>query len=127
MTPFSLSLRMGVDQRRPCRELIHHSDQGSQYASDLFRQELTRCHMLPSMSRKGDCYDNAVVESFFKTLKAEIQKEDRSKTREETKSRIFEYIEVFYNRKRLHSTLGYQSPAEYERIGLTKPSVHQIG
>ena len=76
------------------------------------------------MSRKGDCYDNAVVESFFKTLKPEIQKEDRSKTREETRSKIFEYIEVFYNRKRLHSTLGYQSPAEYEKIGLTKLGVH---
>ena len=118
------ALRMAVDQRLPQGELIHHSDQGSQYSSDSFRQELT-CHgITPSMSRKGDCYDNAVVESFFKTLKAEIPKEDRSKTRQETRSRIFEYIEVFYNRKRLHSTLGYKSPAEYERIDLTKPSVH---
>jgi len=118
------ALRMAVDQRMPKRELIHHSDQGSQYASDSFRRELTRCQITPSMSRKGNCYDNAVVESFFKSLKAEICKEDRSKTREETRSRIFEYIEVFYNRKRLHSTLGYESPVEYERITLTKPSVH---
>ena len=118
------ALRMAVDQRLPQGGLIHHSDQGSQYASDSFKRELT-CHRItPSMSRKGDCYDNAVVESFFKTLKAEIPKEDRSKTRQETRSRIFEYIEVFYNRKRLHSTLGYKSPAEYERIDLTKPSVH---
>ena len=102
----------------------HHSDQGSQYASASFGQVLQENHIAPSMSRKGNCYDNAVVESFFKSLKAEIPKEDRSKTREETKSRIFEYIEVFYNRKRLHSTLGYQSPAEYERIGLTKLGVH---
>jgi len=121
------ALRMAVDQRKPGGKLIHHSDQGSQYSSDAFGRELMNCRITPSMSRKGDCYDNAVVESFFKSLKAEISKEDRSKTREETRSRIFEYIEVFYNRKRLHSTLGYQSPVEYERIGLTKPSVHQIG
>lgn len=118
------ALKMAVDQRKPEGRLIHHSDQGSQYASDSFREELKGHHITPSMSRKGNCYDNAVVESFFKSLKAEIPKEDRSKTREETRSRIFEYIEVFYNRKRLHSTLGYQSPVEYERIGLTKPSVH---
>ena len=118
------ALRMAIDQRNPKRELIHHSDQGSQYASESFRRELARCRIAPSMSRKGNCYDNAVVESFFKTLKAEIQKEDRSKTREETRSKIFEYIEVFYNRKRLHSTLGYKSPVEYERIGLAKLSVH---
>lgn len=121
------ALRMAVGQRKPKGELIHHSDQGSQYASDSFRRELTCCRITPSMNRKGNCYDNAVVESFFKSLKAEIPKEDRSKTREETRSRIFEYIEVFYNRKRLHSTLGYESPAEYERISLTKPSVHLIG
>lgn len=121
------ALRMAVDQRNPEKGLIHHSDQGSQYASDSFRKELTSGSITPSMSRKGDCYDNAVVESFFKSLKAEIQKENRSRTREETRSRIFEYIEVFYNRKRLHSTLGYLSPVEYERIGLTKPSVHLIG
>ncbi len=77
-----------------------------------------------SMSRKGDCYDNAVVESFFKSLKVELCREDRFKTREEARSRIFEHIEAFYNRKRLHSTLGYRSPVEYERIGLTKLSVH---
>jgi len=118
------ALRMAVDQRKPEGKLIHHSDQGSQYASDSFGRELTCCRITPSMSRKGNCYDNAVVESFFKSLKAEIPKEDRSKTREETRSRIFEYIEVFYNRKRLHSTLGYESPVEYERINLTKPSVH---
>jgi len=118
------ALRMAIDQRRPKSNLIHHSDQGSQYASDAFSRELAHCQIIPSMSRKGNCYDNAVVESFFKSLKAEIPKEDRSKTREQTRSRIFEYIEVFYNRKRLHSTLGYQSPVEYERIGLTKPGVH---
>ena len=119
------ALRMAVDQRRPKGELIHHSDQGSQYSSDSFKQELLQHSITPSMSRKGNCYDNAVVESFFKTLKAEIAKADRSKTREETRSRIFEYNEVFYNRKRLHSTLGYKSPVEYERIGLTELGVHK--
>jgi transposase InsO family protein len=121
------ALRMAVDHRKPAGALIHHSDQGSQYASESFRGALKESRIVPSMSRKGNCYDNAVVESFFKSLKAELCKENRFKTRDEGRSQIFEYIEVFYNRKRLHSTLGYRSPDEYERIRLPKPSVHLIG
>lgn len=118
------ALNTAVGQRRPQCGLIHHSDQGSQYASDSFRRALHKHCIAPSMSRKGDCYDNAVVESFFKSLKVELCKEERFKTREEARAKIFEYIEVFYNRKRLHSTLGYQSPIEYEKSSLTKQRVH---
>lgn len=112
------ALKMALYNRRPKMELIHHSDQGSQYAGDEFRGILKASHILPSMSSKGNCYDNAVVESFFKTLKAELCKEVRFKTVDEGRSKIFEYIEAFYNQKRLHSTLGYVSPTEYERINL---------
>jgi putative transposase len=112
------ALKMALLNRKPKATLIHHSDQGTQYAGDEFRDLLKRSSILPSMSSKGNCYDNAVVESFFKTLKAELCKEVRFKTIDEGRSKIFEYIEVFYNQKRLHSTLGYVSPAEYERINL---------
>lgn len=118
------ALDTALGQRQPRFGLIHHSDQGSQYASDSFRGALEKHHIIPSMSRKGDCYDNAVVESFFKSLKVELCRGVRFKTREEARSKIFEYIEVFYNRKRLHSTLGYQSPVEYEKRNLTKQRVH---
>lgn len=118
------ALETALGQRKPENGLIHHSDQGSQYASESFRYALQKHCIAPSMSRKGDCYDNAVVESFFKSLKVELCKEMRFKTREEARSKIFEYIEVFYNRKRLHSTLGYQSPVEYEKRNLTKQRVH---
>ena len=94
---------------------MHHSDRGSQYTSAEFR-ELTRRHGIHlSMSAKGHCYDNAVAESFFHTLKTEETHLRRYRTREEAKLSIFEYIEVFYNRKRLHSTLGYVSPEDYEK------------
>ncbi len=112
------ALKMALINRRPKPNLIHHSDQGTQYAGDEFRGVLKGSSILPSMSSKGNCYDNAVVESFFKTLKAELCKEVRFKTVDEGRSKIFEYIEVFYNQKRLHSTLGYLSPVEYERINL---------
>ena len=108
------ALDMAILSRRPSGSLIHHSDQGSQYQSHLFREKLKEQGILISMSRKGNCWDNAVVESFFKTLKAELQNDARFKTREEARAELFEYIEVFYNRKRLHSTLGYMSPAQYE-------------
>lgn len=109
------ALDMALLNRRPKNSLMHHSDQGSQYQSQALREKLKRCKIIPSMSRKGECYDNAVVESFFKTLKSELGvSHSRFKTREEAKAMIFEYIEVFYNKQRLHSTLGYLSPHEYE-------------
>ena len=93
------------------RELLHHSDRGSQYCSEDYQQLLQRQGITCSMSRKGNCWDNAVMESFFATLKKELIHQQRYATREEAKRSLFEYIEVFYNRERLHSALGYQSPA----------------
>ena len=108
------ALEMAILSRRPRGSLIHHSDQGSQYKSHLFRSKLQENGIRLSMGAKGNCWDNAVVEGFFKTLKAELQNDERFKTREDAKAELFEYIEVFYNRKRMHSTLGYLSPAQFE-------------
>jgi len=108
------ALDMAVGRRRPPRGLIHHSDRGSQYASLAFQEALERHGMVCSMSRKGNCYDNAAKESFFHTLKTELVHHERFKTRAEARAKIFEYIEVFYNRQRLHSALGYRSPLEFE-------------
>jgi transposase InsO family protein len=109
---------MAVMQRRPPRGLMFHSDRGTQYASRAFRKGLARHGMLQSMSRKGECWDNACAETFFKTLKTELIGQRIYRTREEAKAAIFEYIEVFYNRVRLHSYLGYTTPAEYEQDSL---------
>lgn len=108
------ALRMALLHRRPQRGdgLIHHSDRGVQYASDSFQKLLDMHGIVCSMSRKGDCYDNAVMESFFGTLKTEL--DEPLATHDAARLALFEYIEVFYNRKRLHSTLGYLSPAAYE-------------
>lgn len=106
---------MAWQQCRPEPGLLHHSDRGSQYASGAFQEVLTQHGMVCSMSRKGNCWDNAPVESFFATLKTELISGQRYVTRAEAKSAIFDYIEVFYNRQRRHSTLGYRSPLEYER------------
>jgi len=103
------ALEMAYRRRKPGRGLIHHSDRGSQYASDDYRMRM-------SMSRKGDCWDNAVMESFFGTLKKELVHHRRYRTREEARRDIFEFIEVFYNRERLHSSLGYLPPVEYENL-----------
>ena len=108
------ALDMAILSRRPTGPLIHHSDQGSQYKSHTFRAKLKEHNIQMSMSRKGNCWDNAVVESFFKSLKYELQNDARFSSREEARTQLFEYIEVFYNRKRLHSTLGYLSPTQYE-------------
>lgn len=109
------ALDMAILNRRPNNRLMHHSDQGSQYQSQALQKKLKRYKIIPSMSRKGECYDNAVVESFFKTLKSELSiQQSKFKTREEAKAMIFEYIEIFYNKQRIHSTLGYLSPYEYE-------------
>jgi len=109
------ALRMALARRRPKPGLIHHSDQGRQYAAGSYRQVLSEHGIESSMSRKGDCFDNACAESFISTLKNELIHHVQFKTREEARTAIFEYIEVFYNRQRRHQTLGYLSPAEFER------------
>jgi len=118
------ALEMAVLSRAPVQTLIHHSDQGGQYLSAAFTRKLSEHRITPSMSRRGNCYDNAVVESFFKSLKYEWIKDRAFTTREEARREVFEYIEVFYNRRRLHSTLGYVSPTEYEQRAVSQPSVH---
>ena len=109
------ALNMGI--KNGCFEsgLIHHSDRGVQYASNEFQALLKTKEIQCSMSRKGDCWDNAVAESFFHTLKVELIHGKTYNTRQEAKTAIFEYIEVFYNRQRRHSYLGYLSPDEYEK------------
>ena len=109
------ALKMAIWRRRPKAGLIHHSDRGSQYASKAFRQLLKTHGIKGSMSRKGDCWDNAVVESFFGSLKQERVQWRNYQTRYEAQQDILQYISVFYNNYRLHSTLDYVSPHEYER------------
>jgi len=108
------ALLMAVMNRTPRVGLLHHSDRGSQYAATSYQHRLAEYGLIPSISRKGNCWDNACVESFFGTLKRELVYHRHYATRDEAKEEIFEYIEVFYNRQRRHSTLGYHSPAEYE-------------
>ncbi len=110
------ALRMALWKRKPERGLLHHSDRGSQYTSASYRELLSNHGIVCSMSRKGNCWDNAVAESFFHTLKTELVYHENYKTRNQAKSDIFEWIEVFYNRQRRHSTLGYLSPTKYEAI-----------
>jgi len=109
------ALMMAKWRRGDLSEVIVHSDQGSTYASGDYRKLLRGNNMLCSMSRKGECHDNAVAESFFGSLKTELSDDKDYRTREEAKQSLFEYIEVFYNRQRRHSYLGYVSPLEYER------------
>ena len=108
------ALRMAVDARAPSGDLIHHSDRGGQYTSDDFRDELEKLNIKCSMSSTGTCYDNAVAESFFGLLKRERVNRRRYRTREEARADIFDYIEVFYNRKRRHGYLGNISPVDFE-------------
>jgi putative transposase len=108
------ALDAAVRLRRPKPGLIFHSDRGSQYASRAFRRRLWRHQMRQSMSRKGDCWDNAVAESFFATLKKELIRDRAIDTREHTRAEVFEYIEVFYNRQRAHSLLNYETPDAFE-------------
>jgi len=109
------ALDMAVARRGPAAGLVAHSDRGSQYASEHYRRVLSAEGMTCSMSGVGQCWDNAVVESTFGSLKRELVHHESYATREEARASIFEYVEVFYNRVRRHSTLGYVSPAEYER------------
>jgi len=108
------ALLMAIWKRKPLGGLVWHTDRGSQYASDSHRALLKQHHIKQSMSRKGNCWDNAVSESFFHTLKTELVYHLTFKTREEAKKSIFEYIEVFYNRRRVHSSNDYLSPFDYE-------------
>jgi putative transposase len=108
------ALRMAYWRQKPPKGLTHHSDRGSQYASDDYQHQLKIFNMIPSMSRKGNCYDNAVVESFFHTLKNDQFGNQAYLTRRETRLVIIDYIEMFYNSHRLHSSLGYVSPNDFE-------------
>lgn len=115
------ALGMGLSRRRPDAGLIHHSDQGAQYISLAFGQQARDAGIAVSMGSKGDCFDNAVAESFFATLKKElVYREGPWPTRSALTSAIFEWIEVFYNRERRHSTLGYLSPEQYEQESLNQ-------
>lgn len=109
------ALEMAVWRRKPAPGLIHHSDRGSQYTSLSFGKHLEEAGVLPSMGRVGSAVDNAMAESFVSTLKAELVHGRQWPTKEAARSAIFEYLEAFYNRRRLHSALGYESPASYEQ------------
>lgn len=109
------ALAMAVEGRRPGVGLVAHSDRGSQYASEHHRRVLAGAGMVCSMSRRGNCWDNAPAESFFASLKKELVHGEDYATRDQARASIFEYVEMFYNRVRRHSTLGYLTPAEYER------------
>lgn len=110
------ALMMAVAARKPNDGLIIHSDQGAQYGSDDYQKLLKENGILCSMSARGNCYDNAVVESFFGSLKQERVRKYRYRTRQEAQLDIFDYIECFYNRNRLHSYLGFKSPMDFERM-----------
>ena len=114
------ALRMALAHRRPTAGGLHHSDRGAQYAAEAYQALLTAHRLTPSMSRVGDCWDNAVVESFFATLKTELVVDARWPTRQAAQRDLFEYIEVWYNRQRRHATLDYCTPAEYERTRLVE-------
>jgi transposase InsO family protein len=109
------ALRMALERRRPPAGLLFHSDRGVQYACEEFRRLLTAHRIQASMSRKGNCWDNAVAESFFATLEVELIARSQWRTRAEARRDVFAFIEIWYNRERRHSTLGYRSPATYER------------
>jgi putative transposase len=112
------ALKQAITHRNPGQGLMHHSDKGCQYTSKNFQELLKENNIIVSMSGTGNCYDNAAMESFFHTLKTEHVHFEHYLTREQAMVSIFEYIEVFYNRQRLHSTLGYLAPAQYENNGL---------
>ena len=109
------ALEMALAGRRPGPELVAHSDRGSQYASEHYQRRLRDERVVCSMSRRGDCWDNAPMESFFASLKKELVHHEDYATRDRARASIFEYIEAFYNRVRRHSSLGYVAPAEYEQ------------
>ena len=114
------ALRMALARRTPARGLLHHTDRGSQYAAIEYRELLEGRAVVASMSRRGNCYDNAVAESFFATLEWELIQASDWRTRAEARCALFEYIECWYNRRRRHSSLGYLSPLEYEQRLMSK-------
>jgi len=120
------ALQMAIQMRQPDTGIVIHSDQGSQYASFEYQRLLQGNGLLASMSRKGRCGDNAVMESFFHTLKTELVGFEDYHTRDQARSSLFEYIELFYNRMRRHSTLNYRSPVEFETINLSPSRVSEL-
>src|SRR6476661_6110213 len=108
------ALQRALVKRRPAKGLIHHSDRGVQYACQSYRDALEAAGLVPSMSRKGNCYDNAAMEAFWSTLKREAMAESQTWSKDRVRRTLFEYIEGSYNRSRLHSSLGYQSPVDFE-------------
>ena len=110
------ALQMALGRRQPPPGWVHHSDRGSQYAAADYQRLLAAQGARVSMSRTGNCYDNAAMESFFHTLKTELVYREHYATREQARRSVFDYIEVFYNRQRRHSTLGYATPAEFEKL-----------
>jgi transposase InsO family protein len=113
------ALKMALADRRPAPGLVHHSDRGSQYACGDYRRLLEAHGLVASMSKKGDCWDNAVAESFFASLETELIQESDWLTRAAARQAIFEYVEAWYNRERRHSSLAYRSPVQYEAEALT--------
>jgi len=116
------ALQMAVQRRRPGKGVIHHSDRGSQYASAEYQAELKTNEMICSMSRKGNCWDNAPMESWFHSLKVEVIRDERFATRQQAFATISDYIEVFYNRQRIHSSIGSVSPVDFEEQLLRRVS-----
>jgi putative transposase len=114
------AIRKPIDTRRPLTDLIFHSDRGVQYASNRVRLLLKKHGITQSMSNRGNCYDNAITETFFHTLKTELIYQTSYETRKEAELSLFEYIELFYNRQRLHSSLNYMSPVDYEKFYFDK-------
>lgn len=114
----SSALEMALAQRKPKKGAIHHSDQGVQYTSKAYQKQLTDAGLVASMSRKGMPYDNAVMESFFGSLKQELTHHERFVDRDEARSKVFDYIGIFYNRQRIHSSLGYLSPVQFENMAV---------
>ena len=110
------ALRMAITQRRPGPGLLHHSDRGSQYAAHAYRRLLEQNNMLCSMSRKADCWDNAPMESFFGSMKTELDDDIVFETRDDAKTAMFSFVEAFYNTRRLHSAIGYRSPTQMEQL-----------
>jgi len=122
------ALKMAIAQRKPAANLICHTDQGSVYSSAAYRAVLQEYQLRPSMSRRGNCHDNAVAESFFSNLKNELTHNTSYGTREQAKAAIVDYIEVYYNRMRLHQSLQYRTPTEVEaRYSITKKTLRSEG